>query len=202
MVNFVQENASDRKLRLFAVACCRINEHLLPNNNLRDSIGVIEDYADGLANNKDLQKVYTYADRLTSSLKDFLAVFSTRSVAVAASMTSNFAFQARELSDMLYSQTKPWQHPTAWDLHIPLLHEIFGNPFQTAQTRFKLKSESRTVVKLAKKLYDKKEFEQMPLLAEALEKAGCSDHDLVSHCRAKVVHVRGCWALDLILGKE
>ncbi len=42
----------------------------------------------------------------------------------------------------------------------------------------------------------------MPVLADALEDAGCADADILAHCRGHGPHVRGCWVVDLVLGKE
>jgi hypothetical protein len=55
---------------------------------------------------------------------------------------------------------------------------------------------------LARSIYDEHRFVEMPILADALEEAGCTDPDILSHCRGPGPHVRGCWPVDLILGKE
>ena len=59
-----------------------------------------------------------------------------------------------------------------------------------------------TVVKLAESIYDERAFDRMPILADALEEASCTNADILAHCRGRGPHVRGCWAVDLILGKE
>jgi hypothetical protein len=58
------------------------------------------------------------------------------------------------------------------------------------------------VVALAEGIYDERTFDRMPILADALEDAGCTAHDILNHCRQQGSHVRGCWAVDLILGKS
>jgi hypothetical protein len=58
------------------------------------------------------------------------------------------------------------------------------------------------VVKLAELIYDDRVFNRLPVLADALEKAGCQSADILAHCRSEVPHVRGCWVIDLLLGKE
>jgi hypothetical protein len=60
----------------------------------------------------------------------------------------------------------------------------------------------RTVVKLAQAIYNEKAFDRLPILADALEDAACSDVDILAHCRGPGPHVRGCWVVDLLLGKE
>ena len=59
-----------------------------------------------------------------------------------------------------------------------------------------------TVVKLAQQIYAKRTFDRLPSLADTLEEAGCDNAKLLSHCRGPGPHVRGCWVVDLVLGKE
>jgi hypothetical protein len=58
-----------------------------------------------------------------------------------------------------------------------------------------------TVVRLAEAIYEERSFERLPIFADALEEAGCTDHAILDHCRQDQHHARGCWVLDLILGK-
>ena len=51
-------------------------------------------------------------------------------------------------------------------------------------------------------MYDARDFSAMPILADALQDAGCDSDDILNHCRSGGVHVRGCWVVDLVLGKE
>src|SRR5262249_12456952 len=84
-----------------------------------------------------------------------------------------------------------------------LLREIFGNPFRAFSVDSPwLKWNRGAVANLAQSIYDDRTFEQMPILADALEEAGCTDADILSHCRGPGPHVRGCWVVDLLLGKS
>ena len=78
--------------------------------------------------------------------------------------------------------------------------DIFGNPFRpvTADPRWL----TSTAVALARAIYDERAFDRLPILADALEEAGCDNADVLAHCRGDGPHVRGCWAVDLVLGKE
>jgi hypothetical protein len=58
------------------------------------------------------------------------------------------------------------------------------------------------VVALARQMYDSRDFSAMPILADALQDAGCGNEDLLDHCRGLGSYVRGCWVVDLVLGKE
>ena len=59
-----------------------------------------------------------------------------------------------------------------------------------------------TVIKIAQAVYDERAFDRLPILADALEDAGCDDADILRHCREPGEHVRGCWVVDLLLGKS
>jgi hypothetical protein len=85
--------------------------------------------------------------------------------------------------------------------HAALLRDIFGNPFRPAT--FDPSWRTDTVTALATQMYESRDFGAMPILADALQDAGCDSDDILSHCRdTKQVHVRGCWVVDLVLGKE
>ena len=78
---------------------------------------------------------------------------------------------------------------------------IFGNPFRpvTADPSWL----NSTVVALARGIYDERAFDRMPILADALQDAGCDNEDVLNHCRdPHGVHARGCWVVDLVLGKS
>jgi hypothetical protein len=81
-----------------------------------------------------------------------------------------------------------------------LLRDVIGNPYRPV--KFKPGWRSPTAVALARDLYESRDFSAMPVLGDALEEAGCDNADVLAHCRGpKVFHVRGCWVVDLILGK-
>jgi hypothetical protein len=82
-----------------------------------------------------------------------------------------------------------------------LLRDLFGpHPFRrVAANPHWLTS---TVVALAQGIYEDRAFDRMPILADALQDAGCDDESVLDHCRGGGIHVRGCWVLDLILSKS
>jgi hypothetical protein len=84
-----------------------------------------------------------------------------------------------------------------------LLRDVFGNPFRpppSIDSRC-LYWNDGAVLKLAHIIYDERRFADLPLLADALEEAGCTNADLVAHCCQRGEHEHGCWALELLLGK-
>ncbi|MCI0457932.1 MAG: hypothetical protein L0Z62_13275 [Gemmataceae bacterium] len=84
-----------------------------------------------------------------------------------------------------------------------LLRDIFGNPFRPLSLdRRLLAGSGRTLRRLAEAIYEERTFDELPILADALEEAGCTDRTILDHCRGTAEHVRGCWVVDLVLGKE
>jgi hypothetical protein len=82
-----------------------------------------------------------------------------------------------------------------------LLRDIFRVPYPRAVT-FDLVWKTFDVVGLAQAIYDERAFNRMPILADALEDAGCDNVEILSHRREPAEHARGCWVVDLVLGKE
>ncbi|WP_439621038.1 hypothetical protein [Gemmata sp.] len=84
--------------------------------------------------------------------------------------------------------------------HAELIRDIFGNPLRPVA--FAPKWRTSTAVALAQGMYESRDFGAMPILADALQDAGCGSADVLDHCRGPGPHVRGCWVVDLVLGKE
>lgn len=82
-----------------------------------------------------------------------------------------------------------------------LVRCIFGNPFRPVT--FAPEWRTSTVLALAQGIYDDRAFDRLPILADALQDAGCDSDDLLAHCRdERTPHARGCWAVDAVLGKS
>jgi hypothetical protein len=92
-------------------------------------------------------------------------------------------------------------HKEADQAQAEMLRDLFGNPLRPlAVDPAWLRWNKGVVVKLARSIYDHQTLDQLPILADALEEAGCSDPVILSHCRGPGPHVRGCWVIDLLLG--
>jgi hypothetical protein len=93
---------------------------------------------------------------------------------------------------------------TAWYSEViaqcNLVRDLFGNPFRPVS--LDTTWQSATVMSIAAALYDERDFDRMPILADALEDVGCTNTDILNHCRQPGVHARGCWVVDAILGKD
>jgi hypothetical protein len=84
------------------------------------------------------------------------------------------------------------------------LRDIFGHPFRPPPQidPARLSWNGGTVPELARTIVEQSDYGLMPILADALEEAGVTDEEILQHCRQAGDHVRGCWVVDLILGKE
>jgi hypothetical protein len=81
-----------------------------------------------------------------------------------------------------------------------LIRDIFGTPFRPVP--FEPAWRTDTVLSLAQQMYDSRDFSGMPILADALQEAGCASDDILTHCRdSNATHTRGCWVVDLVLSK-
>jgi len=195
-----------RKGFLFAVACGFRIWHLLADQRSRHAVETAAKYADGLASWAQLgaaeqaaSAAHNDAFRAKGKLgacAEWAAQFAANFDAwFAASHASNFAYVAA--GDGL--DLGP-EHTAQADL----LRCVFGPlPFRSVTLDpSSLTWNDGTVVKLAQGIYDEQPFDRMPVLGDALEEAGCSNPDIVAHCRQSVEHVRGCHVIDLILGKS
>jgi hypothetical protein len=81
-----------------------------------------------------------------------------------------------------------------------ILRDIFGNPFRPVAVDPSWLTS--TVVALAEGIYQERAFDRLPILADALQDAGCDSDDVLSHCRSDGPHVRGCWVVDLLTGRK
>lgn len=81
-----------------------------------------------------------------------------------------------------------------------LRHDIFGNPFRPVE--LDPRWITSTVFDISQAIYQERAFDKMPILADALMDAGCDSEEILNHCRGDGPHVRGCWVVDLLLGKE
>ena len=105
--------------------------------------------------------------------------------------SATFAARSRRVSENI-----PVRVATRRELS-DLLRCVFGNPFRPVT--FDPSWRSDTALSLARIMYESRDFSPMPILADALQDAGCEDADILTHCRGEGVHVRGCWVVDLVL---
>jgi hypothetical protein len=191
---FLRGKASERKFRLFAVACCRRIWSEMPNSLSRDAVEVAERYADHEADDDALALANAAAWRSWISLPAERAAYDT---------TSENAFEAaHETAGHAAWSTRRKSRASELMVQVALIHDVFNNPFR--QFRIEpswLTWQGSMVRKMAQTIYDEWRFEDLPILADALEDAGCDNAEILKHCRQPGGHVRGCWVVDLLLGK-
>jgi hypothetical protein len=193
MLEFLEAEASDRKLRLFGCACCRQVWESLTEDCFRDAVEVAERFADGKASRKEL----ALAKKTSGAALEGAGVTGPRYCALGSAWSSTRNPPTAAIYPLWVFTDEA---DRKWE--IQFLRDIFGNPFRpvTADPSWLAWNES-TVRKIAQAIYEERAFEQLPVLADALEDAGCDDADLLAHCRGDGPHVRGCWVIDLLLGK-
>jgi hypothetical protein len=190
------EGASYRKCRLFCCAYCRsfFWNYLPPG--VRDAVEVAEAYAD--------QTVSKYKLRKAQDAFPCGAITNAeRRAGLAAQLTTSPTNPFRSACMLLDNRnTLPWRGGKKAITR--LIRDIFGFPLRpdTTITGSALTWSDGTIPKLAQAIFNERAFDRLPILADALEDAGCTNGAILDHLRGPGPHVRGCWALDLILGKE
>ena len=208
MLAFLRGKVSDRKLRLFAVACCRRVWPLLIDERSRKAVDIIERYLEGRAEEADLRgscdAAIHAADDLNASSAALAVVAASSAAEYALSAQAHAAFAAA-VAVALSKEPNLAQgvaDPLEQMHQCGLVRDVVGNPFgPTTLNQSWLAWNDGAVRKLAQAIYDGRAFDRLPLLADALEDAGCADAAILGHCRGGE-HVRGCWVIDLLLGKE
>ncbi len=198
LLKFLGRKYNPRKLRLFAVACCRCVWDRLSDASRR-AVEVAEQYADGGAVLRELDEVGDLPGRRS---EDPAVSVTFRDAFKAASGAS--AYAAGWVIDLVPSMWG-WEIAFAAERarHACLLREIVGNPFRPASIAPRVLAwEGGTVVRIAQGIYEGNRFQDLPVLADALEDAGCDDGAVLDHCRRPDGHVRGCWVVDLLTGRE
>jgi hypothetical protein len=201
-----QSKPSERKVRLFNAAICRRFWDYLPEASqaiLSESEliadGAVQKPSDDFELCKRANAVVAPFDRQYPR-KQFpsaeVRIQRDAAVAVCYAVIPNELFGAHGyFTDFDPLERRPQSQ---------IVRDVFGNPFRSLPIvgPFWLAWDDRTVPKIAQAIYDDRAFDRMPILADALEDSRCGNADILNHCRQPGEHVRGCWVVDLLLGKE
>lgn len=214
--HLLQGNVSDRKLRLFAVACCRRIWGLLEDGSGQRAVEMAEQFADTLTFADELATANTKADNAWKTDDSRAEVRSRRIAAFYADYAASWTLGVRSdnegrwplnvidvIQEAKEIATGLSSHPEKYAQQALLLHDIFGNPFRpvTIEPAW-LAWHDGLLASMARQMYESRDFTDMPILADALEEAGCTNADILGHCRSGGEHVRVCWVVDLVLGKS
>ncbi len=220
--------AGDERFRRFAIACCRRVAEVLEfgdtyaldcleiyaTSKLRDALLKARRFHRTPGNEASHAMTQAYNADAATKLRVEARLLATSAVwTCTKSRVTQAAMAYREAAVAMAHlnasrEAKPnarrnggWLPPDRAELAVQaaFLRDIFGNPFRPP-VAFAPEWRTDTAVSLAKQMYESREFSAMPILADALQDAGCDNEDILDHCRQPGIHVRGCWVVDLVLG--
>jgi hypothetical protein len=214
LLDYLVGRASNRKFRLFGCACCRRVWNSLADERSRNAVAIAERYADGLATDDEIEAVRksTAACQTENALRPGSSAEQSWAFGAAAAVlfatpfwkpnaasqgAKGAAWAAAEAAWRGNAAIGPGEEASS---QLNLFRDIFENPYRPKWMASQ--GLTSTIVSLAQAIYDHRRFADLLILADALEEAGCTDPDVLDHCRQPGVHSKGCWVLDLVLGKE
>lgn len=202
MLVFLSGRWENRKAQLYLCAGLRSLWGLLYDERSTFAVEVAEGMADGATPSDDVENAKFWAEEPTlPEVAGHPLLCNAASIAYLTLFLQN-----GELSERIrhcIHAVREW--PTAW-----LVREIIGNPFcPVSISPSMLAWNDRTIIRLAQAAYDDRilpegtlDNAQLLILADALEEAGCTDEQILTHLRGGGEHYRGCWVIDLLLGKQ
>lgn len=204
------EHASQRKQRLYACACSRHIWHLMTNERIRAAVLVAEEVADGTLTEEDRARAEQGANAVSSQVRQNWAWSAYYAAHADLPNWVRFlgACPAQAVHDDVLARTNDAEAALVAKLaeeryQADLVRDIFGHVFHPVVPRPEwLGWNGGSVRHLAHAIYEDRRFADLPILADALEDAGCDDPVLLAHCRAGGPHVRGCWVIDLLRGQS
>lgn len=218
MLEFAGFRTSERKLRLCGCAFLRRVSAHLPHPRSMEAIELAERFADGMDTMQALHTLYADVEAARTGILDetyvFLSILSESAERGAQELGGNTA-------SLGIRGLRPARFASALDAArveiASIVRDIIRfrdltakNPFAKIEVDTWLTSwNGGTVVRLAQSIYEDRVLpsghfraDRLLILADALEEAGCADEAILSHCRGPGPHVRGCWVVDLVLGKD
>lgn len=210
MLNFLKQRRCERKLRLFACECFRRVWSLLFDCRSKEAVIIVERFVDEKAT---LPEYFEVKNKYSSPLspvgfafEEAGMVFQNNPVfaaSSAASVAQDLVFfrgmGASPGAELLTAEDCARCKASEMKIQCDLLRDIFGNPFHPISIQPTWLTS--TVIALATEIYNKRAFDRVPILADALQDADCSNKGILNHCRQVGNHAKGCWVIDLILSK-
>jgi hypothetical protein len=204
MLDWIRGQSTPRKKRLFGCACCYRIYDLVPDPRSRTAVRVAERFADGGATADALATAHRAARSIIGRFsrgESYTDAERFSGTAACSNIASDdpdhgLLWAWKDAAETRLEAGAKWHTELATTCD--LIRCIFGNPFRTVTVDPAWLTS--TVTALARGIYDERAFDRLPILADALQDAGCEDADLLDHCRGPGPHARGCWAVDLVLG--
>ena len=200
------ERAKNRRAILFAAAYCARLQPVIHFRIAGEVVRWLEATADEQPTARDRFSIANAIERACRLSRDEREKSALHALEAARTGTrvSNFydaVVQVSQMAARALASDNSDRKAAEDRLQNVLIRDIFGNPFRPVS--FNPTWRTDTAVSLARGMYDSRDFSAMPILADALQDAGCEDEQVLNHCRdANQPHVRGCWVCDLVLGKE
>jgi hypothetical protein len=220
MLQQLRSFTSERKFRLFACGSCRCVGDAPTESRYETALAIAEHFADGNATDYEMRNASRTLEFAEGTIESavFIAThyrfdipshliryrlldidrFIGDDPRIHEIIANNMRFPpeaaAVAVRNILLAR------PAADETLTALLRCTFGNPFRpvTLDPRWL----SSTVIDLARTIYEERVWERMPILADALMDAGCDSDEIINHCRGPGPHVRGCFVVDLLTGRE
>jgi hypothetical protein len=222
MLEFLRGKASERKLRLFACACCRRLWSSWEVAQTPESVLTSEQFADGMVSRDEMRQVKSklgarggYSAAWAANCAEFAVLEDEAEMAADGAVRSSLSFAYYDVYEQTFStESYSGDKTKATDAAktelkelIVVLRELFGNPFRPLS--LDPAWQTSTVIALAEAAYDNRilpaasvEPDRLAILADALEDAGCTDSAILDHLRGPGPHVRGCFVIDALIGKK
>jgi hypothetical protein len=186
-----------RRLRLYATATCRAVWDQFPLPECQALIEAVEQYTEGECG---WARVVGLRRALQQMASARAAAWQRTAGGLKAWMYAKAAGYCADNRPMILSMVYSLDMPRVNVRQSSLVRDIFANPFRTVACSKTWGTD--TAVLLARQMYEWRDFGAMPILADALEDAGCDNEEILRHCRGPGPHVRGCWVVDLVLAKQ
>lgn len=221
LTDFLFARATPRKLRLWACACGREVLTLYPKSPIGDILDQFEEVAEGSRARDEMQRALSELQARPRRRPGFhravAGIVHSQWIEMTKGYEGHFALGLLHLAYAKAEHSCPkarWvgftDPPTdpqwlavysyARQRHSELARDIIGNPFHPVGADPLWRT--ATAAALARQMYESRDFSAMPILADALQDAGCDHEEILAHCRGRAPHVRGCWVVDLLLLKS
>ena len=199
-----------RQLLLLGCAFCRQVWDQMPDERCREVVRVAERFADHEADEDEFTRATVAAHRATDELYESATTDLVRlNIAFAAAGLQSLLDRGGYRSASYVERRTSFVDPSAperavhRERHVAFILDIFAVLYTTPEHEIDSDWLTTDVVALAEGIYEERAFDRMPILADALQDAGCDSSEVLAHCRdATAAHVRGCWVIDRIRGWE
>lgn len=208
VMDWLRRRGSDRQFYLVSSAVLRMVWDQL-DNQFRDLIVLVEKYADGECTDDELSRhqrraeedAFTQLAALSPASRSRRSPDRKRQAAARAAAHAAFPRNGWiSACNAVSESVEAGKRAAMWPQICAILRDVFGNPFRPIILEPQWRTS--TVRQLAEGIYAERAFDRLQVMADALEEAGCTDASILEHCRGPGPHVRGCFVLDLLLGKE